>query len=507
MSKLFSQTSFSKPKRNVFDLSHEKKLSMNMGELIPILVQEVIPGDTFRVNTEALIRMAPMVAPVMHRVNAYTHYFFVPNRLTYGEWEKFITGGESGNDLPSFPKLSIDESLRAYAGPGTLIDYMGVVPPDPSTPILTPLEVSALPFRAYQMIYNEYYRDQNVTPKVGVTAASTVTPPENFTLISTQWRAWEKDYFSSALPWTQRGNEVGIPNKVNYLYPAKVIDNLGEYPSTTGALGYESGGALEDNANSVNFGLENVEDLTITVNDLRRSVRLQEWLEKNARVGSRYVEQILSHFGVKSSDARLQRPEYLGGGKSPIVISEVLSTFNNESVPGGTMYGHGVGVANGNYFKKSFEEHGYIIGILSVIPRTAYQNGVDRSFLKFDKFDYFWPEFAQLGEQPIMNMEIFHDYYLGEPKLNKDTWGYQSRYAEYKFKQSSVHGDFRDTLDFWHMGRKFETRPELNTSFIKSDPTHRIFADTAETDHKLYVQLYNSVKAIRPIPTFNTPTI
>jgi len=500
--KQFNQIKITRPRSNSFDLSHEKKLSCNMGKLYPILVQEVVPGDRFKVNTESLVRFAPMVAPVMHRINVFTHFFFVPNRLVYGEWEKFITGGEDGLQVPSFPKLNFTDADRADLGPGSMADYMGLPSPDQATPMGVGLTVSALPFRAYQLIYNEYYRDQNLQQPVPITKNSVVSYQEQVELNYIRTRAWEKDYFTSSLPWSQRGGEVGIPNQVNY----KEASTISPGDSNIGQL-------YKDQANRITIGsggptqsIENIDSTEILVNDLRRAVRLQEWLEKNARAGSRYIEQILSHFGVRSSDARLQRPEYLGGGKSPVVISEVLSTFNNESVPGANMYGHGISVGNTHGFRKSFEEHGYIIGIMSVLPRTAYQQGLDRTFFKFDKFDYYWPEFANLGEQEVHNKELYYDY-QDTSAYNDKTFGYQSRYSEYKFKNSTVHGAFKDSLSFWHMGRIFSGPPNLDLPFITADPTHRIFADTEVADHKLYVQLYNDVKAIRPMPIFGTPTL
>lgn len=504
---MFTKVKITRPKGNAFDLSHEKKLSCNMGNLVPILIQEVVPGDRFKnYGTEALVRFAPMVAPVMHRINVFTHYFFVPNRLVYEDWEKFITGGETGNDMPAFPKITFNEANRGHLASGNLADYFGIPTVATGDPAITrDLSVSALPFRAYQLIYNEYYRDQNLTPKIAITKNGTVDSVESNLLLTMRKRAWEKDYFTSALPWSQRGNEVGIPNSVNYLDQAQITYN--GQPTVNGdTLGVRSGdGKLKAETQNLALGIENIDTNEILVNDLRRAVRLQEWLEKNARAGSRYIEQILSHFGVASSDARLQRPEFLAGGKNPVVISEVLSTFNNTEVAGATMYGHGVSSGAMAQFNRSFEEHGYIIGILSVLPKTAYSQGVDKSYLKFDKFDYFWPEFAQLGEQPILNKELYQPWH--GPSTEDQTFGYTPRYAEYKYKPSTVHGEFRKTLDFWHMGRTFTALPALNTAFIEADPTHRIFADTVESDHKLYIQLYNNLKAIRPMPRFNTPTI
>ena len=216
---------------------------------------------------------------------------------------------------------------------------------------------------------------------------------------------------------------------------------------------------------------------------------------------------MLVHFGIRSSDARLQRPEYLGGGKQPIVISEVLQTSQTDTTPQGTMTGHGFSAGNTNQFSKRFEEHGFIIGIMSILPRTAYQNGIPKSFLRFDKLDYFWPEFAHLGEQEVQNKELYFKWNPGSEGTNEDTFGYQSRYADYKFANSSVHGDFRDDLSFWHAGRIFSDTPVLNENFIRYAQNYRQFAVTDPSKDHVYVQLYNDVRAIRPMPIFGTPSL
>ncbi|AXH78090.1 MAG: major capsid protein [Microviridae sp.] len=512
MSKLFNQVTFGRPKRNLFDLSHEKKLTMNMGDLVPILLQEIVPGDSFRVNTESLIRLAPMVAPVMHRCNAYVHYFFVPNRLIFDKWETFITGGADGKQTAVMPQISFTSLDGDVLKPGSLADYMGL--PAPKGIISYGYQANCLPFRAYQLIYNEYYRDQNLTQPVPITKSEgVVQQAEKDALLTMRKRAWEKDYFTSALPWSQRGDEVLLPNTtdVNYKPVSDIVAEFGGSPSDATTISSHPAGKMSVSANWDGTALgtpgriENIEslDTQITINDLRRSARLQEFLEKTARGGSRLTEVIRAFFGVTSSDARLQRPEFLGGGKQPITISEVLSTFNNETVPGANMYGHGISVGNTNKFNRFFEEHGWIIGIMSVIPRTAYQQGIPKFFLKKDKFDLYWPTFAQLGEQPVNNFELYWDYEIN----NSGEFGYQSRYAEYKFAPSSVHGDFKDKLDYWHMGRIFDTKPELNTSFIECNPDPRIFAVTDPDEHKLYVQLYNDIKALRPMPYFNNPIL
>lgn len=512
---IFNHIQTRKPKLNKFDLSHERKMSMKMGKLYPMLLQEIVPGDKFKVNSEILMRLAPMISPVMHRVNVYTHYFFVPNRLVWNEWEDFITGGEDGTSAPVFPQLQINSETHPNFKKGSLSDYFGITPTAQASFAGTHT-ISALPFRAYQEIYNEYFRDQNLETKVTVPKTSGIdSVPTSVAAVTTlRDRAWEKDYFTSALPWSQRGGEAQIPlGEVTPVYKTKsLVVNSDIGITASGNLSYEADGTVITDAGQTNQ-IQNLDKMSVdatTINDLRKANRLQQWLEKSARGGSRYIEQIFSHFGVKSSDARLQRPEYLGGGKQPIVISEVLQTSNTDTTEGnesaqGNMAGHGISVGRSNSFKKSFEEHGFIIGIVSVIPKTAYQQGVERQWSKFDKFDYYWPEFAHLGEQEIKQEEIWQPW--NTAGMREKVFGYQQRYAEYKYNQSSVHGDFRDTLQFWHMGQWYENEPALNKEFVMSNPTKRIFAVKDQEVDELFVQIYNKVDALRPMPYFSIPSL
>lgn len=504
MKNIFNQSGGSKPKKNAFDLSHENKLSLNMGDLVPFYLQDVIPGDSFKMNSEIFMRLAPMVSPVMHKINVFTHFYFVPNRILWTNWNDFITGGENGLANPTFPKITLSQGDQSsFLKKGSLCDYIGI-PIPPAGTITNNLNISALPFRAYQMIYNEYYRDQNLQAKIAFALGDTVA--EYTALTSLRKRAWEKDYFTSCLPEAQKGGEVLLPidSTVSYLDNSRLYNNTAEANGALSAIA----GDLTSDGSPVASRLENIEEIenTISVNDLRRVTRLQRWLERNMRGGSRVNEMLYNHFGVKSKDSRLQRPEFLGGGRQNVIISEVLATAESEAGPLGEMAGHGISAGGMNGFTKSFDEHGIIIGIMSVLPRVSYMNqGVERHLQKFDKFDYFWPEFAQLGEQEVLQSELFHDY-LGTASSNP-AFGYQSRYAEYKYKQSQVHGDFRDNLDFWHLARKFENAPALNSSFITADPRHDIFAVTDPGVHKLYAQVYHNVRAIRPIPVFNNPSL
>ena len=521
MAQIFDRIKLTKPKSSVFDLSHERKLTLNMGELVPVFLQETLPGDKFKVNMEHLIRFQPLLAPIMHRVNVYTHFFFVPNRLIWNDWEKFITAGASGEEIPVFPRIKAGFSTHyaSYFNRGTLADYLGF----PSSQIPSSgdfvIDISALPFRAYQLIYNEYYRDQNLTNPINIDKSSGIFSSSQILedLLIIRKRAWEKDYFTSALPWAQRGDQLTIPLSgsapvtVDGTQTTFQIKSTG-LPPTDDAISTimskmanTTDGDLMFNNTGLETDLSNVSSSTI--NELRQAFSIQKWLEKNARGGSRYIEQILTHFGITSSDARLQRPEYLGGGKTPVVISEVLqNSASTEYSPQGQMAGHGISVGNTNEFKARFEEHGFVIGIMSILPRTSYQDGLPRVFQKYDKFDYFFPDLAHLGEQPVKKSELFLDTgkFLNDEE-NSGTFGYQPRYAEYRFVNDTVHGDMSGNLDFWHMGRKFTSLPPLNTSFVQADPTQRIFAVEDPTEHKLIVQTYCNFQAIRPLPKFGTP--
>jgi hypothetical protein len=507
---LFNSIQLQKPKKNVFDLTHDVKLSAKMGNLTPIMVTECVPGDMFQLGCESLIRFAPMIAPVMHRMDVSMHYFFVPNRILWDNWEKFIV--DANTNLVA-PYMQYDNS---WATAGTTIpllkfmDYMGV-PPITSTSAAGNFEVNALPFAAYQAIYNEYYRDQNLVNEVNykLTDGNNVTSISRAQeLLTMRKRAWEHDYFTAALPFAQKGAAVDIPiGAITQDTPVYYNSSLGGVNTDlTNSNAY--GITIESDAPSgitddIFAATQGLDVGATTINDLRRAFRLQEWLEKNARGGTRYIENILAHFGVKSSDKRLQRPEYITGIKSPVVISEVLNTTGEQSgLPQGNMAGHGISVSSGKYGSYFCEEHGYIIGIMSVMPKTAYQQGIPKTYLKNDPLDYFWPSFAHIGEQPITKNEL----YAYTANAN-DVFGYIPRYAEYKYMPSRVAGDFRNTLDYWHLGRIFATEPNLNQTFIEcnSDDVDRIFAVQSDEDY-LYCHVLNKIRAVRPMPKFGTPS-
>jgi hypothetical protein len=513
---IFNSVQVSKPKKNVFDLTHDVKMSGKMGRLLPVLVQECVPGDSWQIGCDSLIRFAPLIAPVMHRIDVSVHYFFVPNRILWENWEKFIVDANTQLVAPYVDLNALEPQYDNPSNAGTariLSDYLGL--PLPNNSAAGNSKASALPFAAYQAIYNEYYRDQNLVSPInyklsdGAVGAGGWARVREITNIRN--RAWEHDYFTSSLPFAQKGAAVDIPlGSING--DAEVYINNLVGPTTL--TGNPTSPVVQNQLSTVvgnNELFAHLDDLQVgatTINDLRRAFRLQEWLEKNARGGTRYIENILMHFGVKSSDARLQRPEYITGVKTPVVISEVLNTagtFSGQTATSpvqGNMAGHGVAVTTGKYGNYFCEEHGYIMGIMSVMPKTAYQQGIPKTFLKNDPLDFFWPSFAHIGEQPVQNQELMA--YAGA--MNEETFGYVPRYAEYKYNPSRVAGEFKTTLDYWHLGRKFANLPALNQTFIECTPEQcaRIFAVNSEQDN-LYMQILHKIRAVRPMPKFGTP--
>lgn len=471
-------------RRSKFNLSYTKLLTSDMGELVPIGLTEVLPGDTVQQSTSALIRCSPLLAPVMHPVRVQIHHWYVPHRLVWEDFEDFITGGPDGMDASVFPTIAMPASVGAAIG--SLSDYLGV-----PTGVAN-LPVSALPFRAYAKIWNEFYRDQDLQTELVIDETSGLDTTTNVAL---QNADWEKDYFTSSRPWEQKGPTITIP--LGSTAPVEIT----ELGATPGVRTFERGGAgaaspvevTQAGTNNALFDFNT--DLSgasaITINALREAMALQRYQEARARYGSRYVEY-LRYLGVRSSDARLQRPEYLGGGRETIQFSEVLQTAEGTD-PVGEMRGHGIAGMRSNRYRKFFEEHGYIISCLTCRPKTIYSQGLFRHWNRRNKEDFWQQELQHIGQQEVLNKEVY------APHASPDaTFGYQDRYDEYRRSESLISGEFRDTtLDHWHMARIFASSPALNASFVSSVPTKRIFA--SESTDGLYITAKHSIQARRMV--------
>ncbi|AXL14876.1 major capsid protein [Microviridae sp.] len=485
-------------KRSKHTLSHYRMATTDMGKLVPIGCVPVLPGDTVQHHTSALVRVSPLNTPVMHPVNVRIHHFFVPNRISWEGWEDFITGGEDGLPLP-IPKLTTTDDKK------TVLTYLGLPP-------IAGTDVSALPVRAFNQIFNEYYRDQDLVPE---RAIDDITVPNC---------AWEKDYFSTARPWTQKGPEVGIP-----LAGEAPIKGIG-YSSNVGVQTDQT--VNETGGNQVTYpaaakmdilasGFINTQpppnqdapliyaDLSqaaaANVNDFRAAFSLQRYQEARARYGSRFTEY-LRYLGVTPSDARLQRPEFLGGGTSRLNFSEVLQTTPNvlDGTPGeqgvGDLYGHGIAGLRGNRYRKFFEEHGYIISCMSVRPKALYMNGIQREWLKTTKEDYYQKELTNLGQQEVYQAELYAEN-------DRDIFGFQDRYHEYRSHPSQIGQDFRDTLNAWHLGRELQPDVTLNEAFVNCDPSKRIFQITDDTIDSLWCMINHHIVARRLVPKRSNPRI
>jgi len=499
MKNLFNSIKVDKAKSNVFDLTHDFKFSCKGGNLYPCLIEPTMPGDKFKIGAEMVVRCAPMIAPPMHRLDATIHYFFVPNRLVWDHWEDFITGqNKDGTTTPRvMPYIELDGATPAALT--ILCQYMGIEPPPTSTAFTR--EVCALPFAAYNKIWNEYYRDQNQMNVILDSLVDGLNSNANFGI---KQRSWEHDYFTAALPFAQKGDPVAIPIgnlDVNVQNATDV--NL---QATGGGYNPTVPGELTDPLTTSDLYAKG-ESNTTNINDLRRAYAVQRWLEKMARGGSRYYELIKNMFNVTASDARLQRPEYITGTKAPIVVSEVLNTTGTEDAPQGSMAGHGISVTdgfNGTYY---CEEHGYIIGIVSIMPKIGYTSGIPKHFLYRDRLEYPWPDFARIGEQPIQNQEL--TLWTTDPE---GTFGYIPRYAEWKTHIPRVAGEFLTTLNMWHLNRQFEIDAPydpipLNESFIKCEQYDfdRIFAVSSSEADQFYCHIMNNVQVIRKLPKYGNP--
>lgn len=534
----FDSVQLSRPKRSAFDLSHYKRLTTKMGRLTPVFITECVPSDTFNGMSNILVRLAPLLAPIYDEIYLYVHFFFVPCRLLWDDWEEFITGGRLGVGVdplvaPIPPYVDIETALTASPtdfDKSKLPDYLGV----PQLAILDVPEnyanchLDVMPFLAEHQIYMDYYRDRNF-----ISDANQVTPVASGD-IGAVWdqiknchiRSYEHDYFTSALPFVQRGEEVLMPlagtGSVTYLDQSIVRTSAG-VPFAADSLM-----TIDENSDMVvrptlatepgtDARLENIDEVNIdgsnvSINDFRSAYALQVWLERNAIGGSRYNESTQAHFGVKPQDSRLQRAEYIGGGRIPVKIAEIVSTAYSDDgtdiIPLANLGGHGLTYGNTNRFRYFCAEHGFILGMASFMSPGCYHQGLPKMFRRRTFLDWVWPTFAKLGEQRVDKAEL----YANGANLTEDAdgqiplFGYQSRYADWKFIKNSNHGDFHDTMLFWTLTRHFADSPELGQVFNEFDGTtqERIFAVAQQADN-FWCYVHNVVNVRRPLPYFAAP--
>lgn len=502
-------------KRSKFSLSHYRLFSGRMGMMMPIGITECLPGDTFQQATSVFLRCSPLVTPVMHPVHVTVHHWFIPTRLLWDKWEDFITGGPDGMDASIMP--TIKAPAEGGFAVGSLADYMAVPSGIPN------LEVCALPFRAYALLYNECYRDQDLEDPLPLSLESGVDTTTNTVL---QRCDWARDYFTTARPWPQKGPAVTVPvqgatgdglnvvsdgvfkfkNPVNGLTANVVAEaspsggkTFGKYYGAWSGTGAPEGVNLEFDSGLKVAGTGEVG--SIDINSLREAFALQRFEEHRALYGSRYVEY-LRYLGVKSSDARLQRPEYLGGSRQTIQFSEVLQTAPGGDDPVGALKGHGIGAMRTNRYRRFFEEHGYVLTVMMVRPISVYMQGLSRMWNRRVKEDYYQRELQNIGQQEVLTKELYAGNSEG-PTGDDVVFGYQNRYDEYRWHESYVSGEFRNILNSWHMARDFANEPTLNADFINAVPTTRIFA--AQQNDTLYCMANHSIQARRLMSKYGNP--
>lgn len=480
-------------KRSKHSLSHYKLLTMDGGWIVPISCFEALPGDTIQQATSMLVRASPLLSPVMHPVEVKIHHWFVPNRLLWIGWEDFITGTN-----PTTPPYVIPTSTD---GPGSLADYLGIAPLNDQPGYLGP-RVSALPFRAYTLIYNEFYRDQDIQTEIPIELGSGVDN-SNYVL---QRANWEKDYFTTSRPWQQKGSSVSVPVQAVTSSNIGVTSQTGAIQATlqVGAGGSIGSGPALPNGEQLrfrNFASGRFDPLRVNLSDLRQAAALQRWEEARARYGSRYTEY-LRYLGIRSSDARLQRPEYLGGGRQTIQFSEVLQTAPgtdsyNDAV--GALKGHGIGALRSNRYRRFFEEHGIVMSFAIIRPRAIYTDGTPRMFFRQTKEAYWQRELEHIGQQPIFDNEVYMRRGISAPTAEDGmgTFGWQDRYAEYRHIPSTIAGEYRTILNYWHLARQFAVKPTLNSDFITCQPAKRVFASQAT--HSFYVMANHSIQSRRMV--------
>ncbi|AXH73923.1 MAG: major capsid protein [Microviridae sp.] len=502
-------------KKSKQNLSYENKFTFNMGELVPFLVQEVVPGQIARFGANVLLRTQPLVAPIMHRIDTLMWYIYIPYRLLQTNFEDFMTGGLQGNANISSP--IIKSPANTGFAVGSLADYLNYATGVPD------FESLAWGFRAYAKAFNDYFVNQNIEgQELPLSLGDGLDTTTNTTLQNKNWR---RDYFTGNLPWPQRGPDVYLPLGVTA--PVRIEPGEGFFalqdpdghwgevakkemsPLTYGA-GFANGTSSEIPLNQplkYYGGLKGTADLasssSVTINQIRLSAKVQEVFESLARGGARFIEMLYNCFGVVSGDARLQRSEYFGGSKSPFIISEVLQTSETtETSPQANMSGRGICAVKTKRIKKYFPEHGIVLGLMCVSPEANYFQGSPRMYNRRSRFDYLWPQLTGIGEQPTLNKEVFAAH--SDPD---GTFGYNPRNEEYRRNLSQIHADFKTSLKFWTLAREFENEPALNADFVRQVPSKRVFAVEGQEYDSIICDVWNEIYSYSPLPKRGVPGI
>ena|ERR1041384_1264888 len=528
--------------RSVFNMSRAYKTTFDAGNLIPIFLQEVLPGDSFHVVMSAFARLTTPIKPLMDNLRLFSWFFFVPWRLTWANFVKFM--GEQDN-----PGDSISFTIPTFSVPftpaiGSLADYFGALPQATTTQVQTPNAINCLVNRAFWLIYNKWFRDENlISSRNGVGGTGPVGIGDGPD-VATDWlgaaqvpkHAKRPDYFTMALPFVQKGTASSIPLTGLAVVKTQSVDNftgaqqalhvLATGGGSTGAFGFgaSAGGLASFNATAFTpsgqwYPSNLAADLStvaaaFTINDMRQAIAIQQLLERDARGGTRYTELVEAHWGVRNPDARLQRPEFLGGGGSDIDISPIAQTtqtgLTGGSTPLGNLGGYGTVSAQGHGFHKAFTEHGIIIGIISVGADITYQQGLDRMWTRRTRFDFYWNEFAHIGEQSVLSQELFWDGTTAGNAADVGVFGYVPRYEEYRYGKSMITGLYRSnaagTLEIWHLSEKFASRPTLGQTFIEDQTTTVLSTRVATpSEPDFYLDAYFKVLGARVMPTFGVP--